>query len=128
MVSFCLRYVSLCDRERTAAAIQTEAEGSHRVGDHFPPRAPFQILIALCATPRFLLIALQWMIHRSSPRRDSELEHSRQPIKNGLEKSTENRQGINAPSDGRSPESRAVGSGTLPDIEAIVGIVRTFCW
>lgn len=46
-----------------------------RIGDHPATRAPFHILIALCATPRFLLLALQWLAHRSrSPSQTADLE------------------------------------------------------
>ncbi|ODN89207.1 calcofluor white hypersensitive protein [Cryptococcus wingfieldii CBS 7118] len=38
---------------------------SATIGDHVPTRAPFQILIALCATPRFLLLIVQWLVHRN---------------------------------------------------------------
>lgn len=38
------------------------------IGDHAAPRAPFQILIALTAAPRFILLALQWIAHRYPPR------------------------------------------------------------
>ncbi|RXK35959.1 hypothetical protein M231_06782 [Tremella mesenterica] len=39
---------------------------SATIGDHAGPRAPFHILIALCATPRFLLLLVQWLLHRTN--------------------------------------------------------------
>lgn len=71
------------------------------IGDHAPPRALFHILIALCATPRFLLLLVQWLVHRNPPCTSS---HS-----------------VDVKSVKRS-------SATLVDIELLVGLARTFCW
>jgi hypothetical protein len=43
------------------------------VGDHPASRAPFHILIALCAAPRFILLGLLWLSHRSKGYADLEL-------------------------------------------------------
>lgn len=43
------------------------------VGDHPASRAPFHILIALCAAPRFILLGLLWLSHRSKSYADIEL-------------------------------------------------------
>lgn len=71
------------------------------IGDHAPLRAPFQILIALCATPRFFLLLVQWLVHRNPPLTNT---HS---------------------GDIRNAER---SSAFLVDVELLVGVARTFCW
>ncbi|WVQ84587.1 hypothetical protein IAT38_006741 [Cryptococcus sp. DSM 104549] len=73
---------------------------SATVGDHAPSRAPFHILIALCATPRFLLLLVQWIVHRNPPQ-DTSTEKS-----------------------AKAGSRRA--SPTLVDVELGVGVLRTF--
>jgi hypothetical protein len=55
--------VSICigNVRRTQACNLAE---QRRIGDHAVSRSPFHILIALCATPRFLMLGLQWLAHR----------------------------------------------------------------
>lgn len=57
MVPFGFRDVCLIRRR--------EKLTSCRIGDHLPPRIIFQILIALCSGPRFLLVFLQYLVHRT---------------------------------------------------------------
>ncbi|WWC72123.1 uncharacterized protein I206_106083 [Kwoniella pini CBS 10737] len=115
---------------------------SATIGDHAPPRAPFQILIALCATPRFLLLLVQWLVHRYPPSR-----YSKPP---NLSSSAINSNGTAMPESGLRTRSKAttrkvenviheiveplegaleqeLGNKTLADIELFVGIARTFC-
>ncbi|WRT70118.1 uncharacterized protein IL334_007112 [Kwoniella shivajii] len=114
---------------------------SATIGDHASPRAPFQILIALCATPRFLLLLLQWLVHRYPPSRPpkssdtcptsegsgatSALKEARvrtRSVDHKLEKEIEE---VLAPVD--DPLRVEIGSKALVDIELFVGIARTFC-
>ncbi|WWC91829.1 uncharacterized protein L201_006776 [Kwoniella dendrophila CBS 6074] len=115
---------------------------SATIGDHAPPRAPFQILIALCATPRFLLLLVQWLVHRYPPAKPSISgeRYTSKPSSNGnassidkpglvtraptskLEKEVEE---IMEPVDNALRQE--IGNQTLVDIELFVGIARTFC-
>lgn len=69
-----------------------------RIGDHLPPRIVFQILIALCSGPRFLLVFLQYIVHRTTP-----------PVEDGVHEKP------------KTNEGRA-------RILATIGIARTFTW
>ncbi|WVO15056.1 hypothetical protein L204_102700 [Cryptococcus depauperatus] len=72
---------------------------SATIGDHALPRASFHILIALCATPRFLLLIVQWLVHRN-------LRPSNTDVIAG--------------------KAKEQPSTTLANVEFIVGITRTF--
>ncbi|WWD19737.1 hypothetical protein CI109_104201 [Kwoniella shandongensis] len=119
---------------------------SATIGDHALPRAPFQILIALCATPRFLLLLVQWIVHRNPPIRPTKTSdrhdsaattngHSstlkltglrtRTAFQKGGEKVQEGIEVVTAPLE--EAVEMEVGSTTLVDIELFVGIARTFC-
>lgn len=125
-----------------------------RIGDHSAPRASFQILIALCATPRFLLLLVQWLAHRYPLARPPKSAGAQLPPpvhgdggggihhSDGVSKSTLD-EGFGAvqgdvTSRGASIEDvtcslaealeEEVGASSLPDIELAVGIARTFCW
>lgn len=111
---------------------------SATIGDHPPPRAPFQILIALCATPRFLLLLAQWLAHRYPPAgTQAAATHKRVPtsaktsalesprVRTRAAKTAEKTQGTDG-SATEPYEDERDGSGGA-DIEAIVGVARTFC-
>nr|XP_019001310.1 calcofluor white hypersensitive protein [Kwoniella mangroviensis CBS 8507]OCF64771.1 calcofluor white hypersensitive protein [Kwoniella mangroviensis CBS 8507] len=118
---------------------------SATIGDHAPPRAPFQILIALCATPRFLLLLVQWLVHRYPPSRPPK-SSERYPLDSDLtsagHSSAIKAAGIKTRSAAAKIEKEVeeetlrpveealrdeIGSKTLVDIEVFVGIARTFC-
>jgi hypothetical protein len=83
-----------------------------RIGDWAPERPTFQILIALCSGPRFLLILLQWLVTRQRPRsRTSSSSPSSDP----------------AEVKGRKRTAQA-GGLAMADWVALIGVGRTFCW
>ncbi|OCF42243.1 calcofluor white hypersensitive protein [Kwoniella heveanensis CBS 569] len=114
---------------------------SATVGDHAPSRAPFQIIIALCATPRFLLLLVQWLVHRYPPLRPSKSAERYQPSDSEgrttaiRDAGIRTRAAVNRVGAGveelLAPVDDAIkaefGSTTLVDIELFVGIARTFC-
>ncbi|WVR07560.1 hypothetical protein IAU60_004602 [Kwoniella sp. DSM 27419] len=117
---------------------------SATIGDHPPPRAPFQILIALCVTPRFLLLLVQWLVHRypSSRAGDEPFSRSEASAANDSKttvfptsRSSESVRAKNAESSRDRAQvdqldkvlRQEVGSTTLVDIELFIGIARTFC-
>ncbi|TXT15669.1 hypothetical protein VHUM_00172 [Vanrija humicola] len=57
----------LCENSVAKWPVEWFPSVSATIGDHVAPRAPFQILIALTATPRFVLLGLQWIAHRYPP-------------------------------------------------------------
>ncbi|WWD03771.1 hypothetical protein V865_001827 [Kwoniella europaea PYCC6329] len=118
---------------------------SATIGDHAPPRAPFQILIALCATPRFLLLLVQWLVHRYPPSRPPK-SSDRYPLDSDLDSagysSAIKDAGIKTRSAAAKIEKEVeeqilkpveealrdeIGNSTLVDVELFVGIARTFC-
>ena len=112
------------------------------VGDHSVSRAPFHILIALCAGPRFLVLVLQWLSHRHGTPPESRTSkvdgntkdsgHStatdggsiRTRVTAKAEAVTEN---VTIPLTTALTEAASGPSG-LADIELMVGLARTFCW
>ncbi|KAL7421582.1 Protein cwh43 [Cryptotrichosporon argae] len=90
----------LCENAVSRWPIEWWPSVSATIGDHPGPRAPFHILIALTATPRFLLLLIQWTAHR----------YPQQP--KGPAKT----------------DQRAWGGAGAADVELIVGVLRTcFC-
>ncbi|WWC64717.1 uncharacterized protein I303_107328 [Kwoniella dejecticola CBS 10117] len=113
---------------------------SATIGDHAPPRAPFQILIALCATPRFLLLLVQWLAHRYPPARLADASTRLAPTSNGASSALKDA-GLRSraatsrieredesilKAAGENPKEE-INYGALVDIELLVGVVRTFC-
>ncbi|WVR00084.1 hypothetical protein IAU59_007226 [Kwoniella sp. CBS 9459] len=113
---------------------------SATVGDHAPSRAPFQILIALCATPRFLLLLVQWLVHRYPPLRPAKSADRYTALQSEGKGSALRDVGMRARSAAHKVENEVeellepvedtlkteVGSTTLVDVEFFVGIARTF--
>ena len=112
------------------------------VGDHSVSRAPFHILIALCAGPRFLVLVLQWLSHRhaqpstrstSGPSPKSQ-ETGRSSAMNGAGIRTRATSKLEAVTDdaikplATAMQETSSGPSGLADIELIVGVARTFCW
>ncbi|OWZ55107.1 calcofluor white hypersensitive protein [Cryptococcus neoformans 125.91] len=93
-------WLPLCTNSVAKWPVEWFPSVSATIGDHAPLRAPFQILIALCATPRFFLLLVQWLVHRNPPLTNT---HS---------------------GDIRNAER---SSAFLVDIELLVGVARTFC-
>ena len=115
-----------------------EADCCDRIGDQAAPRAPFQIIITLCATPRFMLLAAQWLIHRT--RTNTEPQKNREstgnstavdqdaPTTRRAAKAAEAVEDVlNSLEKAVKTEERVTGSSTA-DVELYVGIARTFCW
>ncbi|WVF72912.1 hypothetical protein IAT40_007730 [Kwoniella sp. CBS 6097] len=114
---------------------------SATVGDHAPSRAPFQILIALCATPRFLLLLVQWLVHRYPPVRPTKSADRYTTTSSEGKASAVRTMGIRTRTAAQKVEAEVeellapvddalkaeVGSTTLVDMELFVGIARTFC-
>lgn len=112
------------------------------IGDHSVSRAPFHILIALCAGPRFLVLVLQWLSHRHG--RPSEEVHTRadtsahgaghsSSVNEGSIRTRAAAKAETLTNDAIKPLTTAMketssGPSGLADIEFIVGIARTFCW
>ncbi|KAK8853309.1 hypothetical protein IAR55_004013 [Kwoniella newhampshirensis] len=119
---------------------------SATIGDHALPRAPFQILIALCATPRFLLLLVQWLVHREPPLTPAKSSARHDTAANGNGHSTSlNAEDVRMCSVPQRPGERIqeevgsmtesmvqaieteIGSSALADLELLVGVARTFC-
>jgi len=107
-----------------------------RFGDHAPSRSPFQILIALCATPRLLFLALQWLVHRYPPS-----AASRADTANESSGSDEGQKGDDVIASTEklldavtSTANQAVGEtfdgsrSRVANAALFVGISRTLCW
>jgi hypothetical protein len=109
-----------------------------RAGDHAISRAPFHILIALCAGPRFLVLILQWLAHRHTSITNT--TGTQEPPSSAKSTATATR----TKAAQRQPEEmvdqavdairKTVEGGDAPpppplaDIELVVGVIRTFCW
>lgn len=117
------------------------------VGDHAASRAPFQILIALTATPRFIFLGLQWLAHRYPPQVSLGYAPAR-PLSTPLStsgstgldskrtlrsRSRQNEKGsddeldsdiaLDPPTNGNG-RKRAWGTGSV-DVEVMLGLART---
>lgn len=108
------------------------------IGDHAAPRAPFHILIALCATPRFLLLLAQWLVHRYPPLMVTPRSNGQSALDTGkttalsgngtrtraAAKLERIKDEVVAPLE----EAERAVVGRWVDTELFVGIARTFCW
>jgi hypothetical protein len=112
---------------------------SCRAGDHAHSRAPFHILIALCAGPRFLVLVLQWLSHRqtkgtddsaSEDDRDSSAQSSGRQSRSTRSTSRKAEELVDQVVKPAYEAVREEGGPKAPlaDIELGVGLARTFCW
>ena len=113
----------------------------YRIGDHPPPRAPFQILIALCATPRFLLLLVQWLVHRYPPMPVRENPKYKEENTGGTSSAVSSStmrtrvstklediaEEILSPVEDAIKDEQALVKRNV-DLELFVGIARTFSW
>ncbi|ORY35803.1 Frag1/DRAM/Sfk1 family-domain-containing protein [Naematelia encephala] len=133
-------WAELCQNSVAGWPVEWFPSVSATIGDHAPPRAPFQIFIALCATPRFLLLLVQWLVHRYPP--SSSRSSMKAPYDtNGSSTSVETasiRERLKTRTDaGRVREmvedveaevDNVLGhGGGTADLELFVGVARTFC-
>lgn len=114
------------------------------IGDHVAPRAPFQILIALTATPRFVVLGLQWIAHRYPPSTSVRSSGSGPAASSAPSASTSTYQGnLRSRSKAHKEDDEAQHPLTaedagpvrtvavrpgLVDAEIMFGVARTFCW
>ena len=109
-----------------------------RAGDHAVSRAPFHIIIALCAGPRFLVLILQWLAHRHTAVKVKSNDYDGalvgQTTARASRSKAEHRKAEEMVDTISSSVREAVEGGANPpppplaDIELVVGIARTFCW
>lgn len=110
-----------------------------RIGDFATPRAPFHIIIALCATPRFLLLTLQWLVHRYSTTaapiglgQGAEKDGSSVAVKSTNARNRASATAAKvadaamAPLEALADEEELASGSNTADVEFLVGIARTF--
>ncbi|ORX35356.1 Frag1/DRAM/Sfk1 family-domain-containing protein [Kockovaella imperatae] len=131
---------ALCENSVAKWPVEWFPSVSATIGDHALPRAPFHILIALCATPRFLLLGAQWMLHRNRPARrgsststsDASFAQSTAISAGSVRtranaKAAELVDGVVQPLEEAAREEERAGGSRTADIELMAGLGRTFC-
>lgn len=136
------KWKALCTNSVARWPVEWFPSVSAVIGDHPQSRAPFHILIALCAGPRFLVLVLQWLSHRHGPTEETQSLHSspdnfetaHSSAVEGSRIKTRAASKVEALVDeAMKPLSGAIketspGPAGLADMELIVGLIRTFCW